>query len=125
MILDTDILIWYMRGNDRARKIIEESSNFHVSVVTYIEMVQGLRSKTELRELRKAFKEWNTSILFINEEISAKALFYVERFFLSHFMTLADALIAATAVTYAIPLLTGNERHYRMISELEIRKFRP
>ncbi len=74
MIIDTDVLIWYMRGDQNAYKTIEKLNGFSTSVVTYIELVQGLRNKSELIELRKAFRMWNTKILYINEEISAKAI---------------------------------------------------
>lgn len=84
MLIDTDVLIWYMRGNEKALKLIESLNGFYISAVTYIELIQGMRNKQELNELRKAFRIWNTKILYINEEISAKAMFYVERHYLSH-----------------------------------------
>ena len=124
MIMDTDVLIWYMRGNKKAYKIIEDQQGFFTSVVTYIELVQGMRNKNELIELRRAFREWNTKILYINEEISSKAMFYIERHYLSHSLQLADALIASTALVNGLPILTGNDKHYRMIKELEIIKFK-
>jgi len=124
LIIDTDVLIWYMRGNKKARNAIEKNATFQISVVTYMELIQGMRNKFELQELRKALKNWNTHVLFINEEISSKALFFVERFFLSHSIELADALIAATGVSFGIPVLTGNDKHYRMIKDLEIKKFK-
>ncbi len=34
MIIDTDVLIWYMKGNEKAYKAIETSKNFFISVVT-------------------------------------------------------------------------------------------
>ena len=111
MIIDTDVLIWYMRGNEKAYDIIESQNGFFVSVVTYIELIQGMRNKKELRELRTMFRLWRTNVLYLNEEISAKAMFYVERHFLSHSLHLADALIAATAFVNGLPLLTGNEKH--------------
>lgn len=61
----------------------------------------------------------------MSEEISAKALFYVEEYFLSHSMELADALIASTATTYGMKLITANDKHYRIVKELEIEVFRP
>ncbi len=73
MIIDTDVLIWYMRGNKRAYNVIEREHGFFFSVIKYIELVQGMRNQTELTELRRAFREWNTKILYINEEISSKA----------------------------------------------------
>ena len=125
MLIDTDVLIWYMRGDETAFKVIEKLNGFYTSVVTYIELVQGLRNKAELIELRKAFREWNTKIQYINEEISAKAMFYIERHHLSHSLQLADALIASTAITNGLPLLTGNDKHYKVIKELSITKFKP
>ena len=125
MIIDTDVLIWYMRGNKKAYNVIENKHGFFVSVVTYIELVQGMRNKNELTELRRAFREWDTKILYINEEISSKAMFYIERHYLSHSLQLADALIASTALVNGLPILTGNDKHYKMIKELDIINFRP
>ena len=125
MLFDTDVLIWYMRGNEKAFEIIESQNGFFVSAVTYIELVQGMRNKNELNELRNAFRTWNTKILYINEEISSKAMFYIERHFLSHSLELADALIGATAIVNGLPLVTGNDKHYKMIKEINIHIFRP
>lgn len=125
MVIDTDVLIWYMRGSKKAYRVIENSSNFFISVVTYMELVQGLRNKTELNELRKALRGWNTKILYVSEEISAKAMFYVEQHFLSHSIQLADALIGATAIAYGLPVLTGNDKHYKAIKDIQIKKFIP
>jgi len=71
-MVDTDVLIWYMRGNKKAFKSIEKTSNFHISVITYMELVQGMRNKMELNALRKSLRDWNASIIYITEEISAK-----------------------------------------------------
>lgn len=125
MIIDTDVIIWYMRGNNKAYELIESQSAFHISVITYMELVQGMRNKDELNELRKALRVWNTRLLYLNEDVSTKAMFYVERYSLSHSIKVADALIAATAVVNALPLITGNDKHYKVISDLEIKSFRP
>jgi len=125
VIIDTDVLIWYMRGNEKAHEIIEKYDTFFISVVTYIELVQGMRNKNELNSLRKALHGWNAQILYISEEISAKAMFHIEQHFLSHSIHLADALIGATAITYGFPILTANDKYYRVIKDIQIKKFRP
>jgi len=125
MIIDTDVLIWYMKGNEKAYEVIERSNTLFISVVTYMELVQGMRNKTELINLRKALLGWNAQILYITEEISAKAMFYVEQHYLSHSIQLADALIGATAVAYGFPLLTANDKHYKVLKDVQIEKFRP
>jgi len=125
MIIDTDVLIWYMKGNEKAYEIIEKSNTFFISVVTYIELVQGMRNKKELNNLRKALRGWNSQILYISEEVSAKAMFYVEQHFLSHSIQLADALIGATAITHGFPILTANDKHYKVMKDIQIKKFKP
>ena len=125
MLVDTDVLIWYLRGNRKAYTLIENLNGFSLSVVSYIELVQGMRNKQELTEFRKALRYWECKVIHINEEISTKAMFYVERHYLSHSLQLADALVAATALVNGIPLLTGNDKHFRVIKELEIKRFRP
>ena len=125
MLVDTDVLIWYMRGNNKAFKIIEELGSFSISVVTYIELVQGMRNKQELTELRKAIRNWNCKIIHISEEISSKAMFYIERHFLSNSLQLADSLIATTAIVNGLTILTGNDKHFKIITDVNIKKFRP
>jgi predicted nucleic acid-binding protein len=114
-----------MRGNSNAFNKIERLPSFSISVVTYSELVQGMRNKRELNELRISLRNWNALILYITEEISAKAMFYVEQHFLSHSFQLADSLICATAIVNGLPLLTANVKHYRSIRELEIQTFKP
>lgn len=125
MLIDTDVLIWYMRGNTKALDELEKHKNFSISVVTYMELVQGMRNNKELTALRKALKSWNCNIIYISEEISSKAMFYVEQHYLSHSMQIADALIDATATSYGMPLLTGNDKHYKVVKEVALKKFRP
>ena len=125
MLVDTDVLVWYMRGNEKAKRAIKNLKSFSLSVVTYIELVQGLRNKEELNVLRNSLKEWNADIIYINEEISTKAMFLVEQYYLSHSIQLADALIGATSVINGLPLLTANTKHYKKIRNIIIKKFHP
>ena len=123
LLIDTDVLIWYLRGNEKAYTTIENLESFNISVITYMELVQGMRNKKELNILRQALQAWNSKILYITEEISAKAMFAVEQHFLSHSMQLADALIGATAVAHGLPLLTGNDKHYKIMKGVQIKRF--
>ena len=125
LMIDTDVLIWYLRGYEKARAVIEKQESFYISVVTYIEIVQGMRNKRELKLFRSALRNWNAGIAFINEEISSKAMFYVEQYYLSHSLELADSLIAATAVVNGFELLTGNVKHYKAVNGLDVKTFTP
>jgi predicted nucleic acid-binding protein len=125
MLVDTDVLIWYLRGNTRAAEALEEIGRFSLSVVTYMELVQGMRNKQELRILRSTLAAWETDILMIDEIISTRSMLYVEQYFHSHAMRLADALIAATAVARGAPLLTANVKHYQHVPDLTVERFHP
>ena len=125
IVIDTDILIWYLRGNTNAYDLIHTIGRFSISAVTYMELVQGMRNKQELRDLKMAFHQWGVKTLYINDEISARALFYVEEYFLSHSMQLADALIGSTCTHHGMTLYTANDKHYRVIRDLKINVFRP
>jgi predicted nucleic acid-binding protein len=125
LLIDTDVLIWYMMGNQKAFKIIEEQKGFFISVVSYMELVQGMHNKRELALLRKTMRNWNAKIIYLDEDISSKAMFYVEQHFLSYSLVIADALIGATAVSAGLKLLTTNVKHYKILKNIELETFRP
>lgn len=123
MIVDTDIIIWYMRGDSQAARELDKVRPFDISVVTYMELVQGMRTKKELGSLRRGLKAWGTKVLFIDEIISAKAMMLVEQHFHSHTLRVADSLIGATAITHNLTLFTGNTKHYRVVKDLALKAF--
>ena len=125
MIIDTDVLIWYLRGNKKATSIVVNAVPFAVSIVTYMELLKGMRDKKEMRAMKRAFEEMGVRIIPISETASISASDLVEKFSLSHSMELADALIAATCIENEEELLTANDKHYGMIGDLQIKVFRP
>lgn len=125
MLVDTDVLIFNQRGNERAADWLDTHPRFSISAVTWMELIQGSRDQSELKFLRQALRFWSADIQPINEEISARAMFWLEEFALGHGLRLADSLIAATAWYLGRPLVTANIRHYRFISEIELIQFRP
>ena len=125
MLVDTDVLIWYMKGNQRAKKAIDGLESFDISAVNYMELLQGVRNKDELRVLQKYISQRGIGIVHISQEISQRALYYMEQYTLSHHLRMADAIIAATTYETDTTLLTGNSKHYRAVREIQIRRFRP
>jgi hypothetical protein len=125
LILDTDILIWFLRGNDKAETAVVNSIPFSVSIVTYMELLQGMRNRSEMEIMKKAFHEMGVSILPISNKISIQAARYVEEYALSNHMEMADALIASTCIEHGEELYTANDKHYKVINDLRISIFRP
>ena len=124
-LIDTDVLIWLTRGHARAAAAVAKLADWHVSAVTYMELVQGCRNKTELKTLQKTFLADSATLLPIESSISHRACTLVEQYALSHHLQMADALIAATALEHGLPLLTGNAKHFRTVPKLDLITFRP
>ncbi len=90
-----------------------------------MEIVQGMRDKSELSIYRQTLRMWQTEILHVDERISTKAIFYVEQYYLSHALQVADALIGATAQLHGLPVFTANDKHYKALKDIQIARFRP
>ena len=124
MLFDTDVLIWCFRGVAKAAKAIESDATPTISVVTYMELVQGARDKKELKMIASFLTDLGILVLPLSENIGHRAAIYLEEHALKDCMTMADALIAATAVERGIVLCTGNAKHFRVINDLELDVFR-
>ena len=123
MIFDTDVLIWTLRGNERAAVAIEQDANRAVSIVSCMELLHGARDKRDMAIIRRFLLDFDA--IPLSEELGYRARLYIEQFALMVDLTPVDALIAATAVERQQPLCTGNAKHYRPISELQVKTFRP
>jgi predicted nucleic acid-binding protein len=125
VLFDTDVLIWVLRGNREAAKIVEASEGRRVSVVTYMELLQGARDRREVKSIKAFLADLAFEMLPLSENIGHRASIYLEEYGLKVSMCVADALLAATAVESHETLCTGNRKHYSPISELNLRVFRP
>jgi hypothetical protein len=85
LIIDTDVLILELRGNHKARDLIHSNIPFSISVVTYIELIQGMNDKKELNSFIRQLAKWDVDIVQINNNISTRAMIYVEQYFPKQF----------------------------------------
>ena len=125
MLFDTDVIIWALRGNVKAAAVIDKSHTRLISAVTYMELVKGARDKGDLRAVKGFIRDLCFEVVPVSENISHRAVIYMEEFALKSGMDLADALIAATASEGSLKLCTGNVRHYRVVPDMELSVFRP
>ncbi len=127
MIFDTDVLIWYLRGNPRARALLAslEHPDRQASVLAHMELYAGARGASEMREIDRMMDSVFSRVLPIAEPVSALALRLMKRWAPGHGLRPVDAMVAATALGAKQALATGNARHFRMIPGLRIHRFSP
>jgi predicted nucleic acid-binding protein len=118
ILCDSNIFIEIYRGNLGIIKIVKSigQHNIAVSEVTCAELFYGARNKGELQIIRKDLNK--LTILPIEAGISNFAVELVEKYALSHKLTLPDALIASTAIYHSIELYTLNIKDFRFLEGL-------
>ncbi len=114
-LIDTDVIIDHLRGEERAldflRQMKAEDADILYSVITKAELYSGVRPKEEekVAGLLSSMEE-----VRIDGEIAVAAGRYKNRFYASHGLLLPDALIAASAKQAGAVLFTLNKKHYPM-----------
>ncbi|MET7253334.1 type II toxin-antitoxin system VapC family toxin [Dyadobacter fermentans] len=120
LLLDTNILIDYLRGKQAAIEFIDcaEKLDLAVNTVIVLELYNGCLNKAELAKIRRLLNGFNHFDL--NEATAQAATQIGHSFALSHSVTASDALIAATALVYNLELRTANMKDFRMIPGLKV-----
>jgi hypothetical protein len=125
MLVDSDVLIWYLRGNENAAEFLNGLATLDVSAVSYMELVQGCRNKQELERLKRDFAARQARVAAITEPICMRAMTLLEAHFLDDGLQMADALIAATALELRTAVVTANVKHFQVIDQLAVQPFTP
>ena len=125
MLFDTDVLIWAQRGHGDAMELIGDAEERYISALTYMELLQGVRNKSEIRVIKSFLTDAVFQTLPLTENIGHRALVYIEEYALSSGLRSADAIIAATAAENNLALVTSNQKHFKPIRELNLYAFRP
>ena len=53
MLVDTDVLIWHLRGYPQATRRLDELGALTLSAISWLEVLQGMRNKAELLAVKK------------------------------------------------------------------------
>jgi predicted nucleic acid-binding protein len=120
IILDTNILIEILKGNEKILKFLDDFNVYYISSISEMELLYGALNKKELLNIKKFLENFN--IIELNEKISKKATNLIFKYAKSHNLTIPDALIAATAKSN-IPLFTLNLKDFKYIDEINLITF--
>ena len=125
MLFDTDILIWIQRGNGKAARLVDAEEERLLSVQTYMELLQCAQHKKQLTTIRNFLTEFNFKVVPLSENIGHRASIYIEEYTLSSGLRAGDAIIAATAIENNLVLSSSNAKHFKSISDLKLKIFKP
>lgn len=118
MLLDTNVIIDFLRGKPEAVRFIRHlTAKPAISVVTVAEIFAGLRSQDEELAARGLFGQ--CKIIGLTPSIAETGGVAMRHFRASHGMDFADALIAATAEHHGLELATLNVKHFPMFPKLK------
>ena len=119
LLIDTDVLIDYLRGKAEAVSYLEGlTESLLVSVITVAELYAGVREgaeRTKLDEFIRAFE-----IVPVGREVAIRGGLYRRDYMKSHNIGLADALIAATVEFRRATLVTLNSKHFPMLANVVV-----
>ena len=125
MIFDTDIVIWVQRGNEKAARLIDRSTERYLSVYSYLELLQAASNKKQHDHVHDFLSSFGFLVLPVTENIGHRALIYIEEYSLSHGLRAGDAIIAATATENNMTLVSSNAKHLKPIKDLKLKVFNP
>jgi predicted nucleic acid-binding protein len=119
LLLDTDVLIEYLRGREEATEYLEGLTfDLYVSVISVAELFAGIRGNEEEESLEQFLLAF--TVLPVTEKVARLGGIYRRDYKPSHGTGLADALIAATAEESGASLATFNRRHFPMVSKITL-----
>jgi predicted nucleic acid-binding protein len=114
LLIDTDVLIDYLRGRSEAISYVESlTAPLILSVITVAELYSGVREGEERAALDNFVSAFE--VIPVNDEIAVQGGLYRRDYGKSHNVGLADAIIAATAVSRGATLVTLNRKHFPML----------
>ena len=127
-LIDTDILSFYMKGDESVRSQVEEylfAGDFDqltISEITYYEIRAGLEHKQARKQIRQ-FEDFaaNCKIVKLTKsslDVSANRYGKLRRRGIE--IGTPDLLIAGIAIDHDLTLVTNNLKHYRPIEGLKL-----
>jgi len=124
LLIDTDILIDYLRGQPKAIAYLESLPEPPLlAAITVAELYAGVREGNERKALERFLA--TIEVVPLDEAIATRGGLYRRDYAKSHNVGLADALIAATAEFRNATVVTLNQKHFPMLSKVLVPYVKP
>ena len=125
-LLDTDIVSYYLRGNQTVRnqvaQYLDEYPFLNSSIFTYYEILSGLRYLDAQQQLAKfqQFVLLNRMLPLTRQSVDIAADIYANLRSQGNLIEDVDLLIASIALEHEYELVTNNITHFDRIPELNV-----
>jgi predicted nucleic acid-binding protein len=114
LLIDTDVLIDYLRGESKALTYLRGAHGpLRVSCLTLTELYVGVREGVEREALSRL--EGILEPVMVDRDIAVQAGLFRRDYGKSHGTGLIDAVIAASTLSTQSALVTLNARHFTML----------
>lgn len=114
-LIDTNVFSEVFKGN-RDISLYLAGLDAYIDTVIYIECLQGSKSNIEKARIKKVLSTF--PLLPINQKVSEIAVDLIERYSNSHGLVLPDALIAGSALSAGLAVITYNVSDFQFIDNL-------
>lgn len=118
ILFDSDVLIDVLWKDVLAETLLTAlggAGPLGISIVSRMETIRGCRNFEVQQQAEKLLRRFQ--VLALDEGISRRADELVRRYYLGYNLEIPDALIAATAIEYNLPLLSKNQRDFQFMDE--------
>lgn len=126
-LLDTNIISFYLKGIEEVKeKVIENIDSIAISIITHYEIVSGLESISATKRINE-FTKFCELLEIINldkNSVLASCKIYSLLKKSGNLIDDIDILIAGTAVTNNLIMVTHNIGHFNRIAELKVENWK-
>lgn len=122
ILIDTSIVIEHLRKQNRRKSIlyrIADNYALYASTIVEFELYAGATDGQKRQDVQEILS-WCTLLPFTSDTAAAAAALYRELKAANQLVEIRDIFIASTALTYTLPLMTLNVKHFDRIERLQL-----
>ena len=118
-LLDTDVVVEYLRGSKPAITYLEKlEGELFISVITVAELFAGVKGAEERQSIDQFLQAFE--VVPVDEDVAKEGGLYRRDIHPGHRVGLADALIAASVDRIHATLVTLNLHHFPMLKDIKV-----
>ena len=121
VLVETTILVDLLRGSDEAADYLDAVRSQQAlicSAVTSAELIVGARTRAELRAIDQLLARFQIEPIVADD--SVRSLNWLKKYYHTHGVGFHDCLLAAAAVRLRMPVVTLNEKHFKVLPGVKV-----